>query len=168
MRWPWWVTAAALAAATITGVSVWAGIGGGPSQPPARARAYSGVDACLLTGARGIADPSAAPVWAGMEDASLATRAKVSYLAVSGPATVGNALPFLGALLVRHCNVIVAQGAAEQAAVAVDAGRNPGVRFVVAGSTAQAPNVMVLAGPRSGLRAAVASVITQAVNAAGS
>jgi hypothetical protein len=167
MRWPWWVTAATLAAATITGVSIWAGSDGGHSQPPARARVYSAFDACLLIGAHGIADPSAAPVWAGMEDASMATRAKVSYLAVSGPATVGNAVPYLGALLVRHCNVIVAEGAAEQAAVALDAGRNPGVRFVVAGSAAQAPDVTVLAGPRSGLRAAVASVITQAVNAAG-
>jgi hypothetical protein len=91
----------------------------------------------------------------------------VSYLAVNGPATVGNALPYLGALLVRHCNVIVAEGAAEQAAVAADAGRFPSVRFVVVGHAAQAPNVTVLPGPRSGLRSAVAGVITEAANAAG-
>ena len=171
-RWPWWAAAAAVLAAGVTGVSLW-GTSGGPGPPPSRARVYSAVDACLLTGSQGIADPSVTPVWSGMQDASLATRAKVSYLAVSGPDTAGNALPFLGSLLVRHCNVIVADGAAEQAAVDTDAARFSAVRFVVVGTgaptvdvTSRAANVTVVGGPRSGLRAAVAGVIIQDVTAA--
>ena len=74
--------------------------GGAPaSAPAARARSYTDLQACLLTGERGLADPAAAALWAGMEQASLATHAKVSYLAVAGPQTSGNALPFLGSLL---------------------------------------------------------------------
>lgn len=128
---------------------------------------YTAYDACLLTGAGGIADPAAAPVWAGMRDASLATRAKVSYLAVSGPATAGNARPYLGALLVRHCNVIVTDGPAEQAAATAEASRFPGVDFVVVGSAVPAANVTVLGGARSGLRAEVADLITKDANAGG-
>jgi basic membrane lipoprotein Med (substrate-binding protein (PBP1-ABC) superfamily) len=146
---------------------VWVASGGSSSQPPARARVYSAYDACLLTGAGGIADPAAAPLWAGMQDASQATRAKVSYLAVSGPATAANTQPYLGALLVRHCNVIVTDGPAEQAAATADASRFPGVHFVIVGNAVAAANVTVLGGARSALRAAVAGLITKDANAAG-
>ena len=59
-------------------------VAGGRALPPARARVYESVDACLLTGARGLSDPAAAQDWAGMEAASRATSARVSYLAVTG------------------------------------------------------------------------------------
>ncbi|MGH3190248.1 MAG: hypothetical protein ACRDPY_35980 [Streptosporangiaceae bacterium] len=42
--------------------------------PAPSARQYLGFDACLLTGSRGLTGPQAAQAWAGMQDASLATR----------------------------------------------------------------------------------------------
>ena len=140
---------------------------GGRVLPPVRARVYENVDACLLTGARGLADPVAAQVWAGMEDASRATTARVSYLAVTGPATAAEAEPFVGSLLVRGCKVIVASGAAEQAAVLADAGRFPGTRFVVTSAATGPSNVTALAFTTSGLRAAVAAAVESGVYAAG-
>lgn len=106
---------------------------GGRTLPPARARVYENVDACLLTGASGLADPQAAQAWTGMEQASEATSARVSYLAVTGPATEAEAIPFAGSLLVRGCKVIVAAGAPERAAALADAGQHGSVRFVVTG-----------------------------------
>jgi hypothetical protein len=87
---------------------------GGTSLPPTRARVYENVDACLLTGKQGVSDPAAAAAWAGLEDASKATSARASYLAVMGPATQAQASRFLGTLLVRGCRVIVASGAPER------------------------------------------------------
>jgi hypothetical protein len=141
---------------------------GGRALPPARARAYENVDACLLTGAKGLADPAAAQAWAGMEDASRSTTARVSYLAVTGPATEASAAPYVGSLLVRGCNVVVASGTAERAAALAQAGQFSSVRFVVTGAAAGSPpNVTALAFTPSGLRAAVASAVTDGVHAAG-
>jgi hypothetical protein len=141
---------------------------GGRVLPSARARAYENVDACLLTGSRGLADPSAAQVWAGLEDASRVTSARVSYLAVTGPATEAAAAPFAGSLLVRGCKVVVASGAAERAVALSEAARFTSVRFVVEGAAADAPsNVTALAFMTSGLRAGVASAVEAGVRAAG-
>ncbi|MFC4049395.1 hypothetical protein ACFOY4_06855 [Actinomadura syzygii] len=59
-----------------------------PSPEP-RARQYIAFKACLLTDSRGIAGAEAAPVWQGMRRASLKTRAKIQYLAVSAWPTRG-------------------------------------------------------------------------------
>ena len=142
--------------------------GDGQALPPPRARVYESVDACLLTGARGLADPAAAQAWAGMQDASQATSARVSYLAVTGPATAAQAEPFAGSLLVGGCKVVVASGAAERAAALAEAGRFGSVRFVVAGpATASDPNVTVLTFTTSGLRSGVASAVEADVHAEG-
>jgi hypothetical protein len=125
------------------------------------------VDACLLTGAKGLADPAAAQVWAGMEDASRSTTARVSYLAVTGPATEAGAVPYIGSLLVRGCNVVVASGTAERAAALAEAGQFGSVRFVVTGPAAGSPpNVTALPFITTGLRAAIASAVTGGVQAA--
>ena len=142
--------------------------GGQVALPPARARVYEDVNACLLTGAQGLADPVAAQAWAGMEDASKATSARVSYLAVTGPETEAGAVPFAGTLLVRGCKVIVASGTAERAAALAEAKQYGSVRFVVDGVAAGSPpNVTALAFTPSGLRASVASAVTDGVRAAG-
>jgi basic membrane lipoprotein Med (substrate-binding protein (PBP1-ABC) superfamily) len=144
----------------------------GPARPAPRARAYSSVKACLLTGAQGVAGSPATQVWAGMQDASLKTHAEVSYLAVSGPTTKANALPFLGSLLVEHCAVVVASGSAEQAAALADAAKFPAVRFVMAGAADDGPvggsNVSAVsagsAGSSGGLRGAVEAAVEADVN----
>jgi hypothetical protein len=142
--------------------------GGGRVLPPARARVYESVDACLLTGPQGLSDPAAAQAWAGMEAASRATSARVSYLAVTGPATLAAAEPFAGSLLVQGCKVIVASGAAERAAALAEAGQFGSVRFVVTGPAAGSPpNVTALTFTPSGLTASVASAVEAGVHAAG-
>lgn len=164
-RWMWLGAALALAAGAV-GLTVWA-TGGGGTAPASRARAYTSTQACLLTDASGVSAAPAAQVWAGMEDASLRTHAKVSYLAVSSPATSANALTFLGSLLVRNCDVVVATGSPEQAAVRAEAPKYPGVRFVLAGTEeGQGPvaagNVAVASAGQSGqsgLRGAVAGLV---------
>jgi hypothetical protein len=163
-------------ATVLAGVGIGLAVSGGPlpwspggrALPPARARVYESVDACLLTGAQGLADPDASQVWAGMEDASRATSARVSYLAVTGPATQAEAAPFAGTLLVRGCKVVVASGAAERAAVLADAAQFGSVRFVVEGAAAGSPaNVTALVFSTSGVRAGVASAVEADVHAAG-
>jgi len=143
---------------------------GGPGLPASqtKARVYENVDACLLTGARGLADPAAAQFWAGLQQASQATTARVSYLAVTGPGTEAAAEPFAGSLLVQGCKVVAAVGAPERAAALAEAGRFAAVRFVVAGPAAGSPpNVTVLAFTPSGLTAGVASAVEAGVHAAG-
>jgi hypothetical protein len=170
----WVLLGAGAAAVAAAGMGIGLAVSGTPWSPggrvlpPARARAYESVDACLLTGARGLADPAAAQAWAGMEDASQATSARVSYLAVTGPATVAAAEPFAGSLLVQGCTVIVASGAAERAAALAEAGQFGSVRFVVTGPAAGSPpNVTALAFTPSGLAASVASAVETGVHAAG-
>ena len=127
-RW-WWAAGAAAVAGV--GLGVWA-LWPEPAPAP-RARLYTDSSACLLTDGHGLAGAQAAPVWAGMQDASLATRAKVSYLPVTGAETAENAAPFLAGLVQRRCDVVVAVGPAQVSAVAANAVKFPRVRFVVVG-----------------------------------
>jgi basic membrane lipoprotein Med (substrate-binding protein (PBP1-ABC) superfamily) len=140
---------------------------GGRALPPARTQVYEDVDACLLTGAGGLNDPQAAQTWAGMEDASTATTARVSYLAATGPATEAQAVPFVNTLLVQGCKVVVASGAPERAAVLADARLYASVQFVIAGPAADRPsNVTALVFTPAGLQAGVASAVEADVHAA--
>jgi hypothetical protein len=112
LRRPRLVAAAAasavLAAALISWLS-WPTSSGVPGAD--RGRQYIDVKSCLLTGAGGIAGGHAAAAWAGMQDASLATRTMASYQPVTGPATAAAALPYLASLAQRQCPLIVAVGA---------------------------------------------------------
>jgi basic membrane lipoprotein Med (substrate-binding protein (PBP1-ABC) superfamily) len=134
----WWL-GGALGALLVTAVLVWAL--GPSSEPQPRARQYLAFTACLLTGADDIAGADAAPVWAGMQDASAQTRAKVEYLSVSGPATKENAGPFLASLVSRHCDVVLVVGSAQVAAAGDIASTTPAVRFVVVGGDLGGRNV---------------------------
>jgi hypothetical protein len=161
----WWIAGAALAVVAVVTTLVVVLGHRGRQLPPSRARDYRSVDACLLTGAGGLADPAAAAVWAGMQDASLATRARVSYLPVVGPDTVAAALPFAQSLIQRHCVVVVAVGPVEVGAVAQEAPEHTDIRFVLIGGTAGGSNVSVVStGPRERVRPAVAEVVTSAVS----
>jgi len=127
---------------------------------PTRARVYANMDACLLTGPGGVADPAVAPVWAGMEEVSATGQVRTSYLAVSAPATAASVQSHLGSLLVSKCDLIVAVGAPERAAVLAQARKFPSVHFLVLGPAAAAPsNVDALAFAPSGTKAAVASAV---------
>lgn len=125
-RWPGWLlavaAAAVLAVAGVVAWSVW------PRPAPPHARQYLSVSACLLTDQAGItAGSPAAPVWAAMQSASLATHVMVSYLPATGPRDV---TPMLNTLVQRNCGVIIATGAASSAVLA--AGKaNPHQRFLL-------------------------------------
>jgi hypothetical protein len=168
----WWealpvwrrVTAGALAAglaATVGGLLAWPSSSSG-TAPQARGYLES-FTACLLTGSRGLAAAQTALLWRGMQDASLATQAKVEYLPVMSGSTTAAALPYLASLVERHCNVVVAAGGAEVAVVSAQASRFPSVQFVVPGPAAAGSHVIGLRGPPSALPDAVASVISTAM-----
>ncbi|GIF09252.1 hypothetical protein Asi03nite_67900 [Actinoplanes siamensis] len=124
----WWLGggAAVLALAGLTTWLVWPE----HERPDPRARVYTEASACLLTPARGTADASAAPVWAGMQQASTESRGKVSFLEVDGPQTAQNASSFLATLVSGGCDVVLAAGPAPSAAVLQQAGRFPGAKFI--------------------------------------
>lgn len=132
---------------------------------PSRARQYIAFTACLLTGADGVGGADAAPVWAGMQDASARTRAKVEYLSVSGPATKENAGLFLASLVSRHCDVVLVVGPAQVAAVRDIASTAPGVEFVIIGGDVGGRNVVRIdaASPEK-VRASVRDVVVAAVH----
>lgn len=142
---------------------------GGQALPPVRARVYNdAASACLLTGKAGLADPAAAREWTGMEDASRATSDRVSYLAAAaGPATEAGAASYLGSLLARGCQVIVAAGAPQRAAVLADAARYPGTRFIVTGPANGPANLTALPFTTTELPATVATAVETALHAVG-
>lgn len=134
-----WLAAVAVVVAAAAGFTAWA-----LRPPPAapHARQYLNVSACLLTDPNGISPGTpAAPVWAAMQSASLATHVMVSYLPDTGPADVG---PMLNTLIERQCGVIIATGAAT--AEVVKAGKaNPHQRFLLV----SAPGVTPAATPNT-------------------
>jgi hypothetical protein len=131
--------------------------------PQPRARQYLAFTACLLTGPAGLADALTAQAWAGLQQASLATRAKVQYLPVESGTTPAAAGPYLASLTTRHCRVVVAVGSAQAGAVAAAAHRYPSVRFAVIGGTAAGPNVTVVTGGAARVRSVIDSLATTAV-----
>ncbi|CAM5452786.1 hypothetical protein [Streptomyces aurantiogriseus] len=136
-----------------------------PPVPATRARAYTDVDTCLLTGERGItAGTPAATVWQGMQDASLKTHARVSYAQVTGEQSVGNARPFLNGLLQRSCDVVLAVGTPEVTAAEQTAPRYKKVAFVLVGGAHAGANVTTV-GAGEGLRAEVAEAVERTTDA---
>jgi basic membrane lipoprotein Med (substrate-binding protein (PBP1-ABC) superfamily) len=107
---------------------------------------YTEATACLLTSSSGISDQQAAAVWSGMESASVRTRTKVSYLAVSGDDSVANAVPYVNTLVQRRCGLIIAVGANEVYAVKQRAASFPGFRFAVVGSGPSSNVAVITAG----------------------
>ena len=159
----WWVAGCLVVVlATVTiGWLAWPR----PARPPAppRARVYLDFTACLLTDAQGIVADPAKTVWSGMQSASLATRAKVQYLAVVGPQTVDNAAPFLLSLIQGNCSLVLAVGAAPVQAAEQLAQSHPKVQFLVVDG-APATNITRLAsGSPADLGCDVESRITAAV-----
>jgi basic membrane lipoprotein Med (substrate-binding protein (PBP1-ABC) superfamily) len=157
---------AAVAALTVTAVLLFSH-DDRPPVPPTRARAYTDVDACLLTGDKGVtADTTAATVWQGMQDASLKTHARVSYAQVTGEQSTGNARPFLNGLLQRSCDVVLAVGRPEVAAAQATAASHQKVAFVLVDGAHAGANVSTVAAG-DGLRAGVAQAVEHAVGARG-
>jgi hypothetical protein len=162
-RHRWWLTAAGLVVIGVVLLAVLWPATPTRALPPTRARHYLAFQTCLLTGARGLADPAVGPVWAGMQDASLATHAKVSYLAVAGPQTEGNAEPYANTLIQRHCSLIVGVGQSQVDAVEAAARAHPHSRFAVVGGPAAHNVTAIAANPVAAERSSVDSLIRHAV-----
>ncbi len=128
----WWAGAGVLVLAVVVTVAVWPR---GRDLPPTRARVYTDASACLLTDSTGITTSPASAVWAGMQSASVRTRTRVSYLAVSGGDSVDNAVPYVNTLVQRKCDLVLAVGANQVGAVRQRAATYPAVRFAVPAST---------------------------------
>lgn len=109
LRKYWWAATAVVAAVGI-GLGIFLSRPSHPARalPPARARVYTAFDACLLTDAAGVGSAQAAPVWSGMQAASLQSSGKVSFLSVYGPDTAANAVPYVNTLVQRQCNLVLA------------------------------------------------------------
>ncbi|MBY8885842.1 BMP family ABC transporter substrate-binding protein [Streptomyces sp. PTM05] len=157
----WVVGGAAAAIVAAGGMGVWLAAGSDSSATTPRARQYTDFNACVLTDGQGVVGRQAASVWSGMEDASLTTHAKVSSLPVYGPATVANAVPYVNSLVQRRCDMVLAVGGVQAAAVEQVAPRHSGVRFVVIGQGVPRANVTVLKAD-STTRSAVAATVRQA------
>jgi len=135
-------------------------------SPDPRARVYTEATACLLTPAGGVVDKYAAPVWAGMQQASLATHGKVQYLEVDGPQTGENAKTYLATLIAGKCDLVLTAGEAPNAALAGSAVAYPKLRFVLVGKGQAQGNVSVLdAAEPSQVTERVRTVVTAALEA---
>lgn len=138
-----------------------------PDDPAPRARVYTEATACLLTPAAGVADPQAAPVWAGMQQASLATRGKVQFLEVDGPQTSKQAQTYLATLAGGGCDLVLTVGKPQNDALTASAASYPKKSFVLVGQGTPAKNVSVIAeNTPDAVRARVAGVVTNALKAA--
>jgi len=124
---------------------------------------YTQFTACLLTDSDGVTAAESAPVWAGMQAASLNTLRKISYLAVSGPDTVANAEAFVNTLVQRKCDLVLAVGEPQVAAAETQAKVYPAQRFVVVGAGVSGGNLIVIPG---GSAQQVQSAVAQAVQSA--
>jgi hypothetical protein len=115
--------------------------------PVPQARQYLNVSACLLTDPRGVVPGTpAAPVWAAMESASLASHVMVSYLSDTGPADV---TPMLSTLIQRQCGVIITTGT-DASQVISAAKADPGQHFLLvtqAGGFTEAPSNATIVAP---------------------
>jgi hypothetical protein len=160
-----WLAAAATVLIAV-GLIAWLAWPSTPAVPGAsRVRQYTDARACLLTGASGITTGQAATAWAGLRDASLATKAMVSYQPASGPPTATATLPYLASLAQRQCHVIVAVGHGPVAAVAADASRFAQIRFVIVAARSSGPNVTAVSpAPAAQLRAAIRAAVSAAVH----
>lgn len=130
-------------------------------RPPVRARVYASTTLCLLTGPQGVVSASAASVWAGVRGAANAANDQSEYLAATVPVeTVGSVTPFVNTLVNQHCDLIVATGLVEIAAVDSIAAKETSIRFLVVGGKSPSANVRVVGdSSASAVAAAVAADI---------
>jgi hypothetical protein len=160
--WRWLAGGAAFLVAAVVIVLAWPKT---EADPP-RARQYIEFTACLLTGEAGITDATAIPAWDGLQEASLATHAKVQYLAITGPQTIDNGTPFVNTLAQTGCNLIFAAGQVAVASIDNGAHNFPQQDFYPIGGGQPTNNVHpISADDRTALRTAVRDILTAAVAA---
>ncbi|MFM9448243.1 BMP family ABC transporter substrate-binding protein [Streptomyces acidiscabies] len=164
--WGWVAGVVALAVLVPIGFALFGGDGeeSVSAAPDTRAREYRDVDACLLTGEDGIARGTvAATVWDGMQQASKETRARVTYVPVTGEQSADNARPFVNGLVQRQCDVVLAVGTPQVRAAEAAAGQHPSVPFVVVGGGEATRDNVTVVRPGEGLKSAVVKEVRGAM-----
>jgi basic membrane lipoprotein Med (substrate-binding protein (PBP1-ABC) superfamily) len=131
-----------------------------PSEPEPRARQFLELTACVVTDERGVSGPEAAEVWAGLGEASKATRVQTEYMAVQGEPTLENARAYVNGMAVGHCDLLFAVGEVQVNAVEDTAEHFPKVRFYTLGGRDVGGNVTRVDGE---VRAAVRQIVINAV-----
>nr|WP_144298703.1 hypothetical protein [Streptomyces sp. TLI_235] len=157
----WWIAGGAGTALVAGGLTVALWPSDEPEPLPVRARQYTDVRACLLTGAQGLAAAEVKPVWAGMQDASAAKHSQVSWLKAPRATTGPEAVPYANTLVQQRCSMVLAAEDVPAKALASVADANPGVRFVVVGTAQVRANLTVIpvgADVRAAVEKAVADV----------
>jgi basic membrane lipoprotein Med (substrate-binding protein (PBP1-ABC) superfamily) len=98
-----------------------------------------------------------------MQDAALATHAKVQFLEVSGEQTAAIAATFVASLAQSHCDLVFATGQAPAAAVRDSARTFPHVRFYLVDEPNPLGNLSsVEGGTAQRTRTTVAQTVTEA------
>ena len=157
----WWAAVAASVLA-VAGIGTWLLW---PEEP--RQREYLDVTACLLTDESGVAGAAAKPVWAALQEASVASRARVQYLAVAGPQTEANARAHAASLAGGRCGLVIAVGPTQVDAASATAQTFPQVRFLTVDSGTASANVAVVpAAPADALRTAIARELSTLADSA--
>ncbi|WP_433040878.1 hypothetical protein [Dactylosporangium sp. CS-033363] len=136
------------------------------SQDAPRSRQYSEYTACLLTDTQGPQGPDAAPIWRGMQSASLKTHAQAQFQQVSDPLTLDNARSTLAGMTQGRCNLVFAAGDKPVAAIREDAKKYPSVHFYLLGGGADATNLTHLPSSIDKISTAVADTIIKAAGQA--
>ncbi|MEV8463599.1 MULTISPECIES: hypothetical protein [Streptomyces] len=102
-------------------------------------------------------------MWQGMQEASLDTRARVTYIPVMGPQTADNVRPFFNSLMQRQCEIVLAVGGPQVEVIRADAGKHRDVRFVVVDGEASGAASIAVAKPDVNLKDTIADDVRQAV-----
>lgn len=98
-----------------------------------------------------------------MQDGSLTTHAKVQYLAITGPQTVDNGIPFLNTLAQTGCNLVFSVGDTPNATVDKGAPQFPDHRLYPVGGGTPAANVSpIQADTPQAIQDAVAHILVTA------
>jgi basic membrane lipoprotein Med (substrate-binding protein (PBP1-ABC) superfamily) len=134
-------------------------------EPERRERVYGAATACLLTDAQGVAGAKAAPVWAGMQQASSKSGVKVQWLEVVGEQTPANGVTFLGSLAQGKCDLVLAAGDVPVNSVVQGAAKFPKTRFLVVGPAADASRTSNVAVLPNGSDEAVRIAVSEQVGA---
>jgi hypothetical protein len=164
-RWRWWILGAAVTAVSVVIWLVWRAPGEAPAP---RERQYRSDLACLLTDDKGVTGSQAAPVWAGLRDASEAILVRSQSLAVTGEQSQANAMSFLASLVQRQCGLVIAVGSAPVAAVLSGSQRFTGPTYaVVANAAVASPILTVVGGDPVRVRADVKALVEKTFASSG-
>ena len=88
----------------------------------------------MLTGPGGISRDPAAAAWASLQPVAAQAKVRLSYLAVAGEDSVPRATSFIAVQARQGCDIIVAVGESEVAAVTTSMTAYPHIQFVVVNS----------------------------------